>query len=210
MTIPNRLILFFALSLLPPTGHATETIHRFDSEISIHRDASMQVVETITVSAEGNQIKHGIYRDFPTDYRSPSGQRYQVGFKVLGASRDGHPEPFHITKRSNGVRIYIGAKNHYLEPGTYTYTLRYQTNRQLGFFADHDELYWNVTGHGWRFPIQKATATVHFPASMPENSVALAAYTGKTGQQGSDYLAYQPNPKSAFFNRPAPSRPAKA
>ena len=28
----------------------------------------------------------------------------------------------------------------------------------MGFFADHDELYWNVTGNGWDFEIDRATA----------------------------------------------------
>ena len=52
--------------------------------------------------------------------------------------------------------IYVGAKNIMLPPGDHTYTLTYATRRQLGFFDDHDELYWNVTGNGWTFPIRQA------------------------------------------------------
>ncbi len=40
-----------------------------------------------------------------------------------------------------------------LPPGEYTYTFIYETDRQLGFFPEFDELYWNVTGNDWNFPI---------------------------------------------------------
>ena len=31
---------------------------------------------------------------------------------------------------------------------------------------DHDELYWNVTGNAWKFPIDVATATVLLPPNV--------------------------------------------
>ncbi len=52
------------------------------------------------------------------------------------------------------MRVYLGSKNVCLEPGEYTHAIEYRTSRQLGFFEDHDELYWNVTGNGWAFPIE--------------------------------------------------------
>ena len=30
-------------------------------------------------------------------------------------------------------------------------------------FADHDEIYWNVTGNYWNFPIARANATITLP-----------------------------------------------
>ena len=58
---------------------------------------------------------------------------------------------------------HVGDKNRNLDAGVYTYTLSYRTNRQLGFFDDRDELYWNVTGNGWSFPIDAASASVRLP-----------------------------------------------
>ncbi len=162
-----------------------EQILSYDSDITIHQDASMQVRETIKVHALGEQIKHGIYRDFPTAYKDRAGNAYKVGFQVDQVLRDGKAEPFHIEDRSNGKRVYIGDKDSIVLPGDYTYSITYTTNRQLGFFAGHDELYWNVTGNGWGFAIEKVSATVHLPRAGPQavdhRALRLNGYTGPQG-----------------------------
>ncbi len=81
---------------------ATELITDFDSLISIEKSGRLTVVETISVFAEGQQIKRGIYRDFPTDYNNRSGHNVKVGFTVLSVEKDGLKEPYHIKKMSNG------------------------------------------------------------------------------------------------------------
>lgn len=198
-------LLFFITLLLPfSTSSALERILTYDSEITLNRDATLLVSETIQVIAEGDKIKRGIYRDFPTDYMDRLGHRYQVGFKILGVLKNGISEPFQVSKHNNGVRILIGNKDVYLNPGTYTYTIRYQTNRQLGFFDDHDELYWNVTGNDWDFPILKTTATVYLPQNIPEAGVQLEAYTGAMGQQGRSYTASMLDPQTALFKATTP------
>ncbi len=112
----------------------------------------MNVSETIHVRVTGEQIKRGIFRDFPTTYTDPAGNRYVVGFAVASVTRDGKPEAHHTEKRANGIRVYMGRKDHRVPPGEHSYTLTYTTDRQLGFFKQHDELYWNVTGNGWDIP----------------------------------------------------------
>jgi len=119
---------------------ATETILSFASEITVNADASLHVTETIRVVSTGDQIKRGIYRDFPTTYKDHAGNKYVVGFTILNVARDGRPEAYHTEELSNGVRIYMGRKEHLLTPGEHTFTLSYRTDRQLGFFRDHDEL----------------------------------------------------------------------
>ncbi len=166
-----------------------ERITNFHSDITVNADASMLVRETIAVIANGDQIKHGIYRDFPTAYRGKSGKLYRVGFTMLGAQRDGQLEPFHMTKQANGVRIYLGDPNFLLPSGEYTYTLTYQTTRQLGFFTDHDELYWNVTGNGWIFPIDKASATVILPGNIPGDKISVSGFTGAQGSTARELTA---------------------
>jgi len=161
-----------------------ERILSFHSDITVNQDGSMDLLETIKVRAAGDQIKRGIYRDFPTRYRDRLGNQYVVGFEVLEVQRDGKPEPYHIETISNGKRVYIGKKNVYLEPGEYTYTLRYGTTRQLGFFPDHDELYWNVTGNGWIFPIDHASATVLLPRGIQPDAILREGYTGPQGSLG--------------------------
>jgi len=158
-----------------------EQILDFHSEITLQGDSSLLVTETITVTAAGGQIRHGIYRDFPTRYHDSFNNRYAVGFQMLAASRDSMDEPFRVEDYSNGKRIYLGSPNALVRFGRHVYTITYTTNRQLGFFKDHDELFWNVTGLGWGFPLQHASATVHLPASISENDVKLSGITGPQG-----------------------------
>ncbi|MEM7386252.1 MAG: DUF2207 domain-containing protein [Verrucomicrobiota bacterium] len=66
--------------------------------------------------------------------------------------------------------------------GEYTYLLRYRTTKRLGFFKEHDELYWNVTGNEWDFPIDEAKAIVQV---LPGAEVrSHEAYTGRAGSPG--------------------------
>ena len=168
----------FILSLVVPL-QAAELITDFDSLINVEKSGRLTVVETISVFAEGRQIKRGIYRDFPTDYSDRTGHHVQVGFTILDILKDGLKEPYHIKKMSNGLRVYVGDKDVILEPGLYTYKITYQTDRQVGFFVDYDELYWNVTGNDWAFPIKKATATIILPVQT--TIFQQSFYTGSMG-----------------------------
>ena len=189
------LLLWFACPGWIHEGHLwassfdtqTERIISFNSRIEIQRDSSMTVTETIRVHAEGKEIKRGIFRDFPTTYSDRFGKRYVVKFDVMSVTRDGAPDGYQVEEGGNGKRLYIGRKDFYLRPGEYEYTITYMTNRQLGFFHDHDELYWNVTGNGWVFPIESAAATVILPDGAAYAVTGAEGYTGPTGAKGKDY-----------------------
>lgn len=164
-------------------SHSAERILSYHSDIQVLPDASMMVSETIRVRAEGEAIRRGIFRDFPTDYRDGFGNRYRVDFQVLDVTRDGNAEAWRTETLSNGVRVYIGHSDVYLDSGEHTYVIRYRTSRQLGFFEDHDELYWNVTGNGWAFRVDSASAAVTLPEDVPPETIEIIGYTGITGSR---------------------------
>ena len=197
----QRLALLLLL-LLPAGLRAQQTgerIRSFSSDIRVYGDGSMVVRETITVNANGSRIRHGIYRDFPTSYRDSLGNRVVVDFEVLAVERDGQSENWRSEPQINGVRLYFGDKNSFVPPGRHEYVFTYQTRRQLGFYPDHDELYWNVTGNGWVFPIDQASATIRLPGGVPQDKIEL---TGYIGRQGSREQALQsaagPGPQATF------------
>ncbi len=170
--------------LVLPLGvnaQSTERIVNYHSNIEVKQDASMVVTETIKVISAGEQIKRGIYRDFPIAYTDQTGRRYSVGFEVLGIYKDGEVEGYHTERAGNGVRVYVGKQDVFIAPGEYEYKIVYKTTRQLGFFEDHDELYWNVTGNGWVFPIESAGATVKLPGNILSENITVALYTGAQG-----------------------------
>ena len=182
--------LFFLGSIgHPALAPAAESILWMNSSIVVKTDGNIQVHETIQVRAEGHQIKRGIYRDFPTAYLDRSGNKHRVTFKVLHVDRNGHSENYHAVSRSNGTRVYIGNKDRNLPTGNYTYNITYITDRQIGFFEDHDELYWNVTGNGWNFPIHRASASVTLPPGVPIESVKLDGFTGPKGSREQSYTS---------------------
>ena len=50
-------------------------------------------------------------------------------------------------------------------------------------------MYWNVTGVGWAFPIDAATARVRLPAGIAADTVHFEGYTGPMGARGRSYAA---------------------
>ncbi len=176
--------------LAPGMLQAAEVIQSYHSDIQVFENGDMRVTETIVVKAEHKKIKRGIYRDFPLKYEDRFGNNYKVGFSIAAVRRNGKAEPFHTKNMSNGIRIYIGVKDRSITKGTHKFEITYQTNRQLGFFEQHDELYWNVTGNDWAFPILKASANVILPKGISPYDISVNAYTGAYGSAGSDYEAY--------------------
>lgn len=179
----RHLLSSLFLLLLAVAAHGRERILDYHSEITVAADGSMEVAETIRAIAEGEQIRHGIYRDFPTRYRDRMGHRLRVGFEVLAVDVDGSPSDWHSEERGNGVRVYAGSSSATVAPGEHSWTFRYRTNRQLGFFGERDELYWNVTGNGWVFPIEEASATVHWPGRFAATEIEAECYTGPQGSK---------------------------
>ncbi len=193
----DRILLSLGLALAmlvcPPLVEAQEgereEILSFHSSISVRADASIAVRETITVRSTQSDIRHGVYRDMPTVYGAGWGLRRTVPFRVSLVLRNGRPEPYHMARIENGKRLYIGSENVLVDKGEHTYVIEYTTDRQVGFFTDHDELYWNVTGNGWGLRIRKAVAWVSLPEGVSSEDVDVEAYTGPEGARGSDYSA---------------------
>jgi len=172
----HKLVTSLLFLLLSAPVQAAEYIEFFHSDIEVRRNGDLMVTETIRVKAEGKAIRRGIYRDFPTRYRDARGRDLNVGFELLSVKRDDRAEAYHTKNMSNGIRVYIGDSNVYLKPGFYDYQIRYRSSRQLGFFDDFDELYWNVTGTDWTFEIRKASARVTLPDTA--SNLTLTGYTG--------------------------------
>ncbi|MCX5702613.1 MAG: DUF2207 domain-containing protein [Candidatus Omnitrophica bacterium] len=185
--LPLASLFILTSALAYAQRYIPEKILLFRSQIEIHQDGSMTVTETIKVNSSGNQIKRGIYRDFPTKYKDRLGNNYVVDFDVTEVLRGGLREPHHFKNLNNGRRLYIGKEDFLLPAGEYTYTITYKTNRQLGFFKDFDELYWNVTGNGWSFTIEEAEAVVELPEGAREKVIAIDGYTGYFGAKGKDF-----------------------
>ena len=162
-----------------------ENIRDYDVEIELNEDATMDVTENITVYAAGNEIKHGIYRDFPTKYNNKV-----VTFDVKSVLLDGKDVKYSLESINRGVRIKIGSESTLVSNGLHTYTIKYNTERQIAFEDDYDELYWNVIGSGWNFSIDHCHARVYLPKNSKIIEKKLKAYTGPYGKKGQSDSVY--------------------
>jgi uncharacterized membrane protein YgcG len=180
--------LVFIISLLAfiskqsQAQYQAERIINFSSFIRVNTDASLTVNEEITVYANGTQIKRGIFRALPI--------KNNAHYKILEISKNGVTEPYHTETAGGYINIYCGEEDVFLTPGEYTYSISYQIPRQVRFFKDFDEIYWNVTGTEWDFMIEKADVTVKMP--YPVKVINHSGYTGYTGEKGTDFI-YEEN-----------------
>ena len=174
-----------------------ERILDYHSDITVNRDGSLDIVETIKVNAAGGNIKRGIYRDFPTVYHH--GDHFlgrlikkKVPFKIQSVKRNGESEDWHIAGQRAGKRVYIGREDYLLPQGIHTYEISYRTDKQLLATDNGTLLYWNVTGNFWMFPIESASATIHLPdgARMHES----LGFTGSMGDTGDSYEVSEESP----------------
>lgn len=162
-----------------------EVISEFVSDIVIHPDSSFVVTETITYDFSDTS-RHGIYRTLPYRY-TRDGVRYTVRYEVLSVTDEhGTSYPYTLSKSGDDLEVRIGDPDQTLT-GTHIYILTYSVRRAINYFEDHDELYWNVTGHGWSVPIEISAASVVLPDRA--NALQVACYTGQYGSTETDCLA---------------------
>ena len=169
------------------TAFAVELIHSFDSTVRVAKDGELTVTEAIRVEADGREIRHGIYRDFPLTFKDAGGTVREVDFKLLGVERDGRPEKYSTTRQHGVVRIYAGSKDLDVPRGEHTYVFRYRTGRQVRWFDGKPELNWNVTGNFWRFPIFQANYNLELADGA--RPLRWTAYTGRLGARGGNWRA---------------------
>ena len=193
-------LITLALGIVP--AQAAEIIHDFDVTALIEQDGTVTITEKINVTAEHDQINHGIYRDIPTIYTDKFGNNVNVPLKIIRIERDGSSEDFHTESKVNGLRIYIGDKERDVPIGLHSYLIEYKVERVIGYFPDVDEFYWNVTGNGWIFPIQKSHISVWFPKGA--SILQSAGYTGRQGSQDKNFKmgTYLENVFEASITKP--------
>jgi len=156
-----------------------EEIDSFSSIITVNLDGSLKVQESISAYCLHREIVHGIYRDFPTKYKTKYGFIQNTTFELSETTIDGKSAPYDIKKLENGVRVYIGDPSKLIRIGNHNFYISYITKRQLGYFKDHDEFNYNITGNGWVFPTNSVFATIIFPFQIPKEDISVKGYTGQ-------------------------------
>ncbi len=174
----TRIIVIIACFLLCSFNYESggEKIYSFHSDIQIQKNGSVVVTEKIEVRALGVEIRKGIYRDIPLNYKLPEGVIRQ-SLKVNKVLRNGKTEPYNTEMIEGGIRIYIGSPNSNVPIGTQRYELTYELDRTVYCSEERCKVMWNVNGNHWDFTIDTLSATI----STPENTRVLS-FDGWTGK----------------------------
>ncbi|HAJ0273549.1 TPA: hypothetical protein HL401_20755, partial [Escherichia coli] len=132
-----------------------EGISLFDVEATLQPDGGLDIKENIHFQARNQQIKHGFYRDLPRLWMQPDGDAALLNYHIVGVTRDGVPEPWHLDWHIGLMSIVVGDKQRFLPQGDYHYQIHYQVKNAFLREGDSDLLIWNVTGNHWPFEIYK-------------------------------------------------------
>ncbi len=178
------ILLFSLLFLMIATTVSAEKIDDFAVDIDIHQDASITVKEKILYNFEANQ-RHGIFRDIPLYYKTINGE-YSVEISNISVVDEKNSLYTFTTSEENGVlKIKIGDANSTVT-GQKIYQISYNVKNALGFFDNHDELYWNATGNGWQSAMAKASLTLKFSGTEMPSNIQHTCYTGVVGSNKQD------------------------
>lgn len=206
--------LCFAIVFLFMAGNAAAAVPvdilRMDAHIDISNEDRIQVVENILADVPVSGANHGIYRDIPINSRWQDKGRKNVELKILNIHLDGQPLPIDdISENGNFLRIYMRDINTFLSAGVHQFLLQYEMTQQIGFFEDHDELTWNVTGSGWD-GIEKSLCIVLAPEGT--DFISQKAWIGLRGEQNSPVQIFAKEidgRKGLVFNALRPLRPGE-
>jgi len=182
-----RKIFFVLFSILFYHAHAQERILNFDVRVHIEKSGEINVIENITIYAEGTIFKHGLLRTLPLTRKDKDGHEIDVQYTINSIKKEGKTEPYFTKEESGDWKIYIGSKEIDLESGIYEYQISYTAPFQIGYFDQYDELYWNVNGNGWDLPIDKATCQITLPSDNKFKN--LHCYSGLSGSTESNCIS---------------------
>lgn len=179
----KKLILSLLLSLSPlffAIAASAEEIKSFETDISINKDGTVDVRETIEYDF-GNLYRHGIFREIPELRVNNEGKKYILDYTDFSVKDiEGNNYQYKLSRYNNIITLKIGDPDKTITRIN-RYVIGYRISGALTYFSDHDELYFNATGNDWEVPIGVARTTVKLPKVVEENKIRAACYTGATG-----------------------------
>jgi uncharacterized membrane protein len=177
--------LFFLLCVMvmvfawPFTIVHAEEISNFSVQADVHVDGTVKFKETIEYDFTPNE-RHGIYRIIPFSKTNSDGKRFKMTISDFTvADTLGNPYKFSETNIGDTIKLQIGDPNRTIT-GIHTYVITYLVSGAITYYSDHDELYWNVTGVEWGYPIRRSDMTVVLPVNDREG-LNISCFTGVSG-----------------------------
>ena len=172
------LILLFAIT--SKVAFAAGYITKYDIELKINIDGSLNVTEIILYNFKGDEM-HGIFRDIPLDYETDNNE-YRVTVHDLTIT-DENSTPYEVSITDDYAKhLKIGSKD-ILLTGLNTYIIKYKVDDSINFLKNFDEFYWNATSNHWKSLILDLTITTILPKGADGSNSKYTCYAGYYGKQ---------------------------
>lgn len=149
MAIILSIILFFLSLFSPVSIHAIDKITNFHSDITINKNTSVSIKETIQYTTDLQ--KHGIFRTIP----------YKYGDFIARISDISVNAPFSTSTNNGNLVVKIGDPETTFT-GNKTFEINY-TLHDIIQNKNKPELFLDITGEYWQIPIEKSSATINSP-----------------------------------------------
>lgn len=180
----KRLLLAIALFLLllaaPATVHADVnnfTITDFTADETLTRDDPQGVLHIVErINVDFTDYNHGILRAVPNRYK---GYTLKLHINAV-TSTSGAPAQYTTYEESGNTVLKIGDPNRTVT-GAQEYTIDYAVHNVIGFYDNHDELYWDVNGDQWGQPVTHVAVTLHLPHGAKLTPYKPACFAGGPG-----------------------------
>lgn len=192
------IFLFLSLFIFIGSVFAQEKINNFDVLVIAHKDGTMTIKENIDYDF-GTAYRHGIFRYIPLVSRV--GDLYRViKIDFDSVTRDEKTEKYEVDRGSKQTEVKIGDPDKTIT-GVHNYIIIYTVKNGIGSnYADHDEIYWNVTGSSWEIPIEKASFRIETDFSIPP--LETICFTGPQSSKFQDCRANENSVSSSAVLEP--------
>jgi uncharacterized membrane protein len=187
-------VFFLALFMQPVLAREEITdwyIKDFKTEITVNKDSSLDITETILADCGLLPEKHGIFRVLPRQFKTTD-KTFITPVEIVGVYDElGNPRMFSETKEKETISLKIGDPE-VTVAGENTYVIKYKVKNAIIFDnGDFAELYWNLTGNFWELEIDNFNAKIIFPTEITKDNAEVYYYTGYSGSQATDGAEYK-------------------
>lgn len=158
---------FLAVVLSPGLASADVnnfSITNFKSDQTLSRadpQGELHIIEHINLTF--TDYNHGIFRAIPDRYK---GHNLQVHINGV-TSESGAAANYTSSTDNSNILLKIGSPSRTVT-GPQEYTIDYTVRNVIGFYKDHDELYWDVNGDQWQQSFSHVQVDLHLPQGLKQ------------------------------------------
>jgi len=161
-------------------------ITNFEVDILVKKDAVLEIREEIDVNF--SEKRHGIFREIPIKYKDDKGFEYNMQLEIISIENEkGDSVQYEIISSGADKVLQVGDPD--LEIiGDQKYVIRYDIEKGVRYFDDHDEIFWNPIGTGWPTQILQGFSMIRFENGVDFIAGNSVCFTGEFGSKDENCL----------------------